>query len=81
MAKKRKAKKKRTSKRSRAKKGKGRKGMWSTADVNKLKKLFSENPTAMIAKQLRRSVDTVKKKASRMGLKKSKRYLRKIGRA
>ena len=78
MAKKRKAKKKRARK-SRAKKG--RKGMWSTADVNMLKKLFSENPTAMIAKQLRRSVDTVKKKASRMGLKKSKRYLKKIGRA
>lgn len=76
MAKKRRAKKKRATK-----KGKGRKGMWSTADVNMLKKLFAENPTAMIAKKLRRSVDTVKKKASRMGLKKSKRYLKKIGRA
>jgi len=73
--------KKRAAKKSKAKKGKGRKGMWSTADVNKLKKLFAENPTAMIAKRLRRSVDTVKKKASRMGLKKSKRYLKKIGRA
>jgi len=81
MAKKRKSKSKRAAKRSGAKKGKGRKGMWSTADVNLLKKLFSENPTAMIAKKLRRSVDTVKKKASRMGLKKSKRYLKKIGRA
>ena len=81
MAKKRKAKKKRAAKKSRAKKGKGIKGMWPTADVNTLKKLFSENPTAMIAKKLRRSVDTVKKKASRMGLKKSKRYLKKIGRA
>ncbi len=81
MAKKRKAKKKRAAKKSRAKKGKGRKGMWSTADVNLLKKLFAENPTAVIAKKLRRSVDTVKKKASRMKLKKSKRYLKKIGRA
>ncbi len=81
MAKKRKAKRKRAAKKSRAKKGKGRKGMWPTADVNTLKKLFAENPTAMIAKKLRRSVDTVKKKASRMGLKKSKRYLKKIGRA
>jgi len=59
---------------------KGRKGLWTTADVNQLKKLFPETPTAQIAKKLGRKLDTVKKKASRMGLKKSKRYLRKLGR-
>ena len=89
MAKKKKAKKKaagkkKTAKKSRKKKaakGKGRKGLWTTAEVNLLKKLFPENPTAMVAKKLRRNIDTVKKKASRMGLKKLKKYLKKIGRA
>jgi DNA-directed RNA polymerase specialized sigma24 family protein len=55
--------------------------MWRPADIATLKRLFSENPTAKIAKRLGRSLDTVKKKASRMGLKKSKRYLKRIGRA
>lgn len=56
-------------------------GLWSAADVALLKKLFPSNPTAEIAKQLRRKTDAVKKKASRMGLRKSKRYLKSIGRA
>jgi DNA invertase Pin-like site-specific DNA recombinase len=65
-----------------AKKSKrGGKRMWRPADIATLKKLFSENPTAKIAKRLGRSLDTVKKKASRMGLRKSKRYLKSIGRA
>ena len=57
------------------------KGLWSKADVNLLKKLFPTNPTSRIAKQLRRKTDAVKKKASRMGLRKSKKYLKSIGRA
>ena len=57
------------------------KGLWSKADVNLLKKLFPTNPTSRIAKSLRRKTDAVKKKASRMGLRKSKRYLKSIGRA
>ena len=56
-------------------------GLWSDADVALLKKLFPSNPTAKIAKQLKRKTDAVKKKASRMGLRKSKRYLKSIGRA
>lgn len=69
-------------KRKKAKKAKkAPKGLWSTRDVNLLKKLFPNNPTSKIAKQLRRKTDAVKKKASRMGLRKSKRYLRSIGRA
>ena len=59
----------------------GKKGSWTPADVNLLKKLFADNPTAAVAKTLGRRLDTVKKKASRMGLKKSKKYLKKIGRA
>ena len=54
---------------------------WTKAEVNLLKKLFSSNPTAKIAKRLKRKTDAVKKKASRMGLKKAKSYLKKLGRA
>jgi len=57
------------------------KGLWSKSEVSLLKKLFSNNPTAKIAAELSRSVDTVKKKASRMGLRKSKKYMRSLGRA
>ena len=69
MAKKKKAKKKLT------------KGLWSKADISLLKKLFGNNPTADIAKKLRRPTDAVKKKASRMGLRKSKKYMKTLGRA
>jgi len=79
MAKKKKVTKKRAKKK--AKKKKAPKGLWSQADVNLLKKLFPTNPTSKIAKSLRRKTDAVKKKASRMGLRKSKRYLKSIGRA
>jgi hypothetical protein len=74
MAKRKKAKKKAARKRR-------LKGLWSTSDLNLLKKLFSDTPTAQIAKKLGRRTDAVKKKASRMGLRKSKRYLKSIGRA
>ncbi|MHC4265304.1 MAG: hypothetical protein ACYSUK_05145 [Planctomycetota bacterium] len=63
------------------KKAKAKKGTWTKADIAKLRKLFGNNPTAKIAKQLGRGTDAVKKKASRMGLKKSKRYMKSIGRA
>ncbi|KPL22862.1 MAG: hypothetical protein AMJ75_07255 [Phycisphaerae bacterium SM1_79] len=82
MAKKRKVtKKKKTTKKKAAKRKKAPKGLWSKADINLLKKLFPTNPTSRIAKQLRRKTDAVKKKASRMGLRKSKTYLKSIGRA
>jgi len=69
MAKKKKAKKKLT------------KGIWSKGDINMLKKLFANNPTAAIAAKLGRPTDAVKKKASRMGLRKSKKYMKSLGRA
>ena len=59
---------------------KGRKGLWSTSDTALLKKLFPNNPTAEIAKQLGRKTDAVKKKASRMGLRKTKKYMKTLGR-
>ena len=69
------AKKKKTTKK------KAPKGLWSKADLNLLKKLFPTNPTSGIAKKLGRKTDAVKKKASRMGLRKSRQYLKSIGRA
>lgn len=63
------------------KKKKAVKGPWSKSDVNLLKKLFANNPTAKIAARLGRATEAVKKKASRMGLRKSKRYMKSLGRA
>jgi len=57
------------------------KGLWSKSEVSLLRKLFPNNPTANVAARLGRSTDTVKKKASRIGLKKSKKYLKSLGRA
>lgn len=57
------------------------KGLWTKSDISTLKKLFPSNPTAMIADKLGRPTDAVKKKASRMGLRKSKKYMKSLGRA
>jgi hypothetical protein len=57
------------------------KGLWSKKDLNLLTKLFPATPTAKIAAKLGRPTDAVKKKASRMGLCKSKRYLKSLGRS
>jgi len=68
-------------KKKKNKKSKKAKGLWTKADVNLLKKLFPNNPTASIAAKLRRPTEAVKKKASRMGLRKSKKYMKSLGRA
>jgi hypothetical protein len=57
------------------------KGLWAGSELSLLKKLFPNNPTAEIAAKLGRPNDAVKKKASRMRLRKSKRYLKTLGRA
>ena len=69
MAKKKKAKKKL------------KKGVWTKSELALLKRLFGNNPTAAISAKLGRPNDAVKKKASRMGLRKSKRYMKSLGRA
>lgn len=81
MAKKRKVAKKKKVVKRKAKKKKAAKGLWTKAEVSLLRKLFPTNPTSKIAKQLGRKTDAVKKKASRIGLRKSKKYLKSIGRA
>ena len=55
-------------------------GPWTRGDVKELRRLFKSNPTAWVAHMLGRPFDAVKKKASRMGLKKGSRYLKSIGR-
>ncbi len=57
------------------------KGIWSRNDIKTLKKLFSNNPTAKVASELRRPLDAVKKKASRMGLRKTSKYMKTLGRS
>lgn len=64
-----------------AKSNRGSRGLWSKADVNLLKRLFPTTATAKIAKRLSRKTDAVKKKPSRMGLNKSRQYLKTLGRA
>jgi hypothetical protein len=58
----------------------GTKGSWTRDDVKQLKKLFPDRPTAEVAASLGRPTEAVKKKASRMGLKKSRRYMKSLGR-
>ncbi len=74
-------KKKSMKKKKAAKRRRAARGLWTSPEVKLLRKLFSTNPTAKIAKQLGRKTDAVKKKASRMGLRKSKKYMRSLGRA
>ncbi len=56
------------------------KGLWTNGDLKLLKKLFPSKPTAAIAAALGRPNDAVKKKASRMGLRKAKKYMKTLGR-
>jgi hypothetical protein len=56
------------------------KGTWTRDDLKQLKKLFPDRPTTEVAAELGRPTEAVKKKASRMGLKKSRRYMRSLGR-
>ena len=60
---------------------KSRKGTWTPSDIKLLKQKFPNSPTAEIATKLGRPVDAVKKKASRMGLRKTKKYMKSLGRA
>ena len=56
------------------------KGTWSKDDLKQLRKLFPSRATAEVATELGRPTEAVKKKASRMGLRKSNRYMKSLGR-
>ncbi len=64
-----------------AKKKKLIEGFWSKDDVKLLKKLFANRATQEVADQLGRSFESVKSKAQKMRIKKSKKYLKPLGRA
>jgi hypothetical protein len=68
-------------KRKKTTKNKLTRGPWKAKDLALLKRLFANTPTAAISKKLQRPNDAVKKKASRMRLRKSNKYLKSIGRA
>jgi hypothetical protein len=57
------------------------KGAWSKSDTSTLKKLFPNHPTAQVAAKLGRPTDAVKRKAYRMGLKKSRKHPKSKSRA
>ena len=55
--------------------------VWSKAEVGQLKKLFPAMSTAKVAAKLKRSEKAVMQKAFKMQIKKSKKYLKSIGKA
>ncbi len=57
------------------------KGRWSSDELKSLRKVFPTASTRQVADQLGRTVKSVEIKASKIGLKKSKKYLKTIGRA
>lgn len=59
----------------------GRQGEdWTKDEVKTLKQVFRGNSTAEVAKMLQRTPKSVERKAARLGLKKTKKYLRTLGR-
>ena len=56
------------------------KGLWSKDDIRQLRRMFPTHSTAEVASQLGRPTEAVKKKASRMGLRKSRNYMKSLGR-
>ena len=56
-------------------------GQWSKDEVKLLKQMFRSTSTAEVAKKLGRKVPSVQAKATKLGLKKTKKYLKSIGRA
>ena len=53
--------------------------VWTKEDVRLLKKIFRNRPTAEVAEELGRTVTSVQAKASSLGLVKTKKYLKSIG--
>lgn len=60
---------------------KGKKGLWSEKELKLLKKEFPKRPCDEVAKMLGRPFYAVKRKAYRMGIYKTARYLKTLGRS
>jgi len=56
-------------------------GMWTTKEVQLLKKEFPNNSCEKVSNKLGRPFYAVKRKAYRLGIYKTKRYLKSIGKA
>jgi len=63
-----------------AKRKKLKTGAWTKDEIKKLKNLFPNMPCSEVAAKLGRPFFAVKRKAYRLGIYKSKRYLKSIGR-
>jgi hypothetical protein len=55
------------------------KGTWTKNDLRDLKRLFPGRSTEEVAQLLHRPLQAVKKKASRMGLKKNRKRMKALG--
>jgi len=54
--------------------------VWSRDEVQKLRQVFGNTSNTQVATVLNRTPKAVERKASKLGLSKTKRYLRTIGR-
>ncbi|MHB9069882.1 MAG: hypothetical protein ACYC54_05880 [Sedimentisphaerales bacterium] len=54
-------------------------GIWSKDEIKVLKKMFCNIATKELAKKLNRKSKSVEAKASQLGLKKTGKYLKKMG--
>ena len=57
-----------------------KRGPWTKDEIKYLRKYFGSQPTVSVALNLGRGIDPTKKKASRLGLRKSVKYLKSLGR-
>ena len=62
-----------------AKRKKATRSEWSKDELRMLKKLFRNTSTKEVAEALGRSATSVQAKASALGLKKTKKYLKSVG--
>ena len=54
-------------------------GLWSDSEIKLLKKLYRNTSNRDIARQLKRGVEAVRIKGGRLGLCKTKKYLKSMG--
>lgn len=52
---------------------------WTKDEVKMLRKLFGNRSNETVANMLNRSIKAVERKASRLGLRKTKKYMRSLG--
>jgi len=68
-------------KKTKARRGKLKKGFWSKEEIRFLRKEFPRRLCLDVAKELGRPFYAVKKKAYRLGIYKTKKYLKTLGKS